>query len=194
MLSDIFIRRPRLAIVISIVITLAGAISILNIPVAQFPDIVPPQVSLNATYPGASAEVVEATVGQVIESQMVGVDNLLYMSSTSSNDGSYALNLSFEVGTDPDIAAVNVQNRLQLAEPLLPEDVTRQGVTVQKQSAGFLLFLTLTSPRRALRQSVSQQLRAHQHRDQIKSIDGSATYCSSGRPTTRCGSGSTANA
>ena len=146
MISDVFIRRPRLAAVISIIITLAGAISLLSIPVAQFPDIVPPQVQLQARYAGASAEVVEATVGQVIESQMVGIDRVLYMSSTSSNDGSYSLNVTFNVGTDPDIAAVNVQNRLQLAEPLLPEEVTRQGITVKKQSSGFLLFLTLTSP------------------------------------------------
>ena len=172
MISDVFISRPRLAAVISIVITLAGAISILRIPVAQFPDIVPPQVELQATYPGASAEVVEATVGQIIESQMVGVDNMLYMSSTSSNDGSYSLNVSFEVGTDPDIAAVNVQNRLQLAEPLLPEDVTRQGVTVRKRSSGFLLFLTLTSPDERFDNLFLNNYARINVLDQIKSVDG----------------------
>ncbi|MCB1884796.1 MAG: multidrug efflux RND transporter permease subunit [Geminicoccaceae bacterium] len=172
MISDVFIRRPRLAAVISIVITLAGAISLLSIPVAQFPDIVPPQVQLQARYPGASAEIVEATVGQVIESQMVGVDGLLYMSSTSGNDGSYSLNLSFNVGTDPDIAAVNVQNRLQLAEPLLPEVVTRQGVTVKKQSSGFLLFLTLTSPDGRFDNLFLNNYARINILDQIKSVDG----------------------
>ena len=172
MISDVFISRPRLAAVISIVITLAGAISLLRIPVAQFPDIVPPQVSLQASYPGASAEVVEATVGQVIESQMVGVDRMLYMSSTSSNDGSYSLNVSFEVGTDPDIAAVNVQNRLQLAEPLLPEDVTRQGVTVRKESSGFLLFLVLTSPDERFDNLFLNNYARINILDQIKSVAG----------------------
>ena len=112
MLSSIFVDRPRFAIVIAIVITLAGLIAIRSIPIAQFPDIVPPQVSVTGSYPGASAAVVEATVAQPIEAQVNGVDNMLYMSSTSGSDGSYSLTISFAVGTDPDINTVNVQNRV----------------------------------------------------------------------------------
>src|SRR5690606_16664248 len=107
MLSSLFVDRPRLAMVISIVITIAGLIAIKVIPVAQFPDIVPPQVQVTASYPGAGASVVEDTVAQPIESQVVGVDNMLYMKSTSGNDGSYTLTVSFAVGTDPDINTVN---------------------------------------------------------------------------------------
>src|SRR3546814_785398 len=130
--SSIFVDRPRLAIVIAVVITLAGIIAISRIPVAQFPDIVPPQVSVTARYPGASASVVEASIAQPIESQMNGVDRMLYMQSTSGNDGSYTLTVTFAVGTDPDINTVNVQNRVSLAEPQVPEDVPRQGIEISK--------------------------------------------------------------
>src|SRR5690242_5161741 len=108
MFSAIFVDRPRLAIVIAIVTSIAGFLSLATIPVAQFPDIVPPQVSVTASYPGASSEVVDATVAQVIESQVIGVDKLIYMKSISGNDGSYSLLASFELGTNPDINTVNV--------------------------------------------------------------------------------------
>ncbi len=146
MISAIFVRRPRLAIVISLVITIAGLISQRVLPVEQFPDIVPPQVSVSATYPGSNAQVVEQSVAQVIEAQVNGVDDMIYMKSTSGNDGTYSLNVTFEVGTNPDLNTVNTQNRTSLAIPMLPEEVQRQGLQVKKQSTSMLQVFTLYSP------------------------------------------------
>ncbi len=147
MISEVFIRRPRLAMVIAIVTVLAGGLALSRIPLAQLPDIVPPQVSVTASYPGASADVVEASVAQPIEAQVNGVDNMLYMQSTSGADGSYQLTVTFRLGTDPDINTVNVQNRVQLAESKLPEEVTRQGLSVKKKSSALLQVIGLTSPK-----------------------------------------------
>lgn len=146
MISSIFIQRPRLASVISIVITVAGLIAISVIPVAQFPEIVPPQVSVQAVYPGANAAAVEASVAQVIESAVNGVDKAIYMKSNSGSDGSYTLTVSFLVGTDPDLNTVNVMNRVNQALSKLPQEVQRLGVTVQKKSASLLQVVTISSP------------------------------------------------
>ena len=145
MISEVFIDRPRLAAVISIVLTLAGLIALTALPIAQYPDIVPPQVTVSATYPGAGADVVETTVAQPIEARVVGVDDMLYMKSTSGADGSYKLTVSFAVGTDPDIATVNVQNRVALATPGLPAEVSATGVSVKKQSSAMLQTIAITS-------------------------------------------------
>ena len=147
MISSVFVDRPRLAMVIAIVTTIAGLISLLGIPVAQYPDIVPPQVSVTTVYPGASAAVVEATVAQPIEAQIVGVDKMIYMKSVSGNDGSYSLTLSFELGTNPDINTVNTNNRVQVALSKLPQDVRTQGVTVKKVSSAMLGVISLYSPK-----------------------------------------------
>jgi hydrophobe/amphiphile efflux-1 (HAE1) family protein len=145
MISAIFVDRPRLAVVIAIVITIAGALALMRIPVAQFPDIVPPQVQVSAIYPGASAAVVEASVAQPIEAQVVGVDKMIYMKSTSGNDGSYTLTVSFVLGSDPDINTNAVNNRVQTALAQLPSEVQLEGLRVQKKSSAILQFITLYS-------------------------------------------------
>ncbi|HEX5213560.1 MAG TPA: multidrug efflux RND transporter permease subunit [Pseudolabrys sp.] len=147
MLSSIFIDRPRLAGVIAIVTTIAGALALYSIPIAQYPDIVPPQVSVTTSYPGASSAVVDATIAQPLEAQIVGVDKMIYMKSVSGNDGSYTLTASFELGTNPDINTVNVNNRVQVALSSLPQDVQRQGVTVKKKSSALLGVIALYSPK-----------------------------------------------
>ena len=145
MFSGFFIGRPKFAFVISIVIVLAGLIAIRSIPVAEFPEIAPPQVQVTASYPGADAQVVQEAVAAPIEAEVNGVDGMLYMSSTSSNGGGYALTITFAVGTDPDLAAVNVQNRVAIAQSRLPQDVVRQGIITRKQSSNMLMVVNLTS-------------------------------------------------
>src|SRR6201990_2349140 len=145
MLSDVFVDRPRLAIVIAVVTTIAGALAFLAMPVAQYPDIVPPQVSVTTFYPGANSAVVDATIAQPIEAQVVGVDKMIYMKSVSGDDGSYSLVVSFELGTDPDINTVNVNNRVQVALSSLPQTVQQQGVTVKKKSSALLGLIAVYS-------------------------------------------------
>jgi hydrophobe/amphiphile efflux-1 (HAE1) family protein len=138
-MAKFFIERPIFAWVLAIILMLAGVLSIINLPVAQYPTIAPPAVAINATYPGADASTVQDTVTQVIEQNMNGLDNLMYMSSTSDASGSVTVSLTFKSGTDPDIAQVQVQNKLQLAMPLLPQEVQQQGISVKKSSSSFLM-------------------------------------------------------
>ncbi len=144
-MAQFFIGRPIFAWVIAIIIMLAGALSITQLPISMYPNIAPPTVTINAFYPGASAKVVEDSVTQVIEQNMKGLDGLLYMASTSSANGGASLSLTFENGTDPDIAQVQVQNKLQLSMPLLPQEVQRQGVNVGKARSGFLMVVGFVS-------------------------------------------------
>jgi len=146
MFVNFFIDRPIFAGVISIVISLAGAVCIQLLPIAQFPEITPPTVQVSATYTGANAEVVEKTVTTPIEEQINGVEGMMYMSSVSANDGTSTITVTFDVGYDLDIAAVDVQNRVSMALPQVPEDVRRYGVTTKKQSPDFVLITTLYSP------------------------------------------------
>ena len=140
-----FIDRPIFAWVLSLLIMLGGVLAITHLPVAQYPTVAPPSIAINANYAGASAETVQDTVTSVIEQQMNGIDNLLYMSSSSSASGQSTVTLYFNSGTDPDIAQVQVQNKLQLAMPNLPQTVQQQGITVVKSTRNFLMFFALSS-------------------------------------------------
>src|SRR6266516_1339757 len=146
MFSHFFIERPIFAAVLSIVITLAGAIAVFNLPLAQYPPITPPSIIVNCTYPGASAQVVAETIAAPIEQQVNGVENMLYMSSQSTNDGSYSLTVTFKPGVNLNFAQVLVQNRINLALPLLPDVVKQAGVTTRKRNPDILLVLGVFSP------------------------------------------------
>ncbi|MDE7153685.1 MAG: efflux RND transporter permease subunit [Muribaculaceae bacterium] len=145
MFSRFFINRPIFAIVIAIAMVMAGLLTLTSLPVAQFPDITPPTVRVSATYPGADAETVAKTIGIPIEEQVNGVENMMYMSSTANSDGTYSLTITFEVGTDLDMAAVKVQNRISMAEASLPSAVKQQGVSVMSESTNTILFIALES-------------------------------------------------
>ncbi|WP_243373794.1 efflux RND transporter permease subunit [Geotalea sp. SG265] len=144
-MSKFFINRPIFAWVIAIMVMLAGLLAIKTLPVSQYPPIAPPQITINAMYPGASAQTVQDTVTQVIEQKLNGIDNLIYMSSTSDSAGAVGINLTFKAGTDPNIAQVQVQNKLQLATPLLPQIVQKQGIQVVKSTKNFLMIVGVTS-------------------------------------------------
>src|SRR5712671_804883 len=145
MLARFFIDRPVLAWVISVVIVLLGGIAAALLPVAEYPEITPPTVRVTANYPGANCQVVADTVAAPIEQQVVGVEGMLYMSSQSSNDGSYALDVTFDLGTDINMAQVLVQNRVAIAQPQLPDVVKATGVVVRKRSPDILLVVNLYS-------------------------------------------------
>ena len=143
MISETFIQRPKFAMVVSVVIVLVGLISIPILPVAEFPNITPPQVQVSASYPGANSQTVLDAVAGPIEQQVNGVEGMLYMQSTSANDGSYSLSITFDSDVDPDQAQINVQNLVSQAEPVLPSEVTRSGVTVRKQSTDMLMMVNV---------------------------------------------------
>ncbi|EMO2970690.1 efflux RND transporter permease subunit [Salmonella enterica] len=171
-MANFFIRRPIFAWVLAIILMMAGALAIMQLPVAQYPTIAPPAVSISATYPGADAQTVQDTVTQVIEQNMNGIDNLMYMSSTSDSAGSVAITLTFQSGTDPDIAQVQVQNKLQLATPLLPQEVQQQGISVEKSSSSFLMVAGFVSDNPNTTQDDISDYVASNIKDSISRLNG----------------------
>ncbi|TSE35556.1 Efflux pump membrane transporter BepE [Tepidimonas fonticaldi] len=174
MSSKFFIERPIFAAVLSIVIVLAGLVALRILPIAQYPEIVPPTVTITATYPGASAETLARTVAAPIEEQLSGVENLLYFNSTSSSNGTVTITATFEVGTDIDKATFNVNNRVQLATPRLPDEVRRNGVVVAKRSENFLLVIALNSPKRTYDELFLSNYATQNILDELKRIQGTA--------------------
>ncbi|KQM36265.1 efflux RND transporter permease subunit [Sphingomonas sp. Leaf10] len=171
-MSRYFIDRPIFAWVIAVVMMLAGAIAIRSLPIAQFPEIAPPAVAITATYPGADAETLERTTTQIIEQQLRGIDNLRYFSSSSSSAGTVTITLTFEQGTDPDIAQVQVQNKLQAATPLLPQEVQRQGIQVTKSAASFLVVVGLVSTDGSHSNNDLSDMVVSQFQDPISRVSG----------------------
>ncbi|HEC9153412.1 TPA: efflux RND transporter permease subunit [Salmonella enterica subsp. enterica serovar Javiana] len=171
-MANFFIRRPIFAWVLAIILMMAGALAIMQLPVAQYPTIAPPAVSISATYPGADAQTVQDTVTQVIEQNMNGIDNLMYMSSTSDSAGSVTITLTFQSGTDPDIAQVQVQNKLQLATPLLPQEVQQQGISVEKSSSSFLMVAGFVSDNPNTTQDDISDYVASNIKDPISRLNG----------------------
>ncbi|EKK8358599.1 efflux RND transporter permease subunit [Salmonella enterica] len=171
-MANFFIRRPIFAWALAIILMMAGALAIMQLPVAQYPTIAPPAVSISATYPGADAQTVQDTVTQVIEQNMNGIDNLMYMSSTSDSAGSVTITLTFQSGTDPDIAQVQVQNKLQLATPLLPQEVQQQGISVEKSSSSFLMVAGFVSDNPNTTQDDISDYVASNIKDSISRLNG----------------------
>ncbi|MBN8894670.1 MAG: multidrug efflux RND transporter permease subunit [Rhodanobacter sp.] len=171
-MPNFFIDRPVFAWVVAILISLGGVLAILNLGVESYPDIAPPSVTVSASYPGASADTTEKTVTQVIEQQLTGIDHLLYFSSSSSASGRASITLTFESGTDPDIAQVQVQNKVALATPRLPSEVTQQGVVVAKANAGFLMVVALQSTNPGIDRDRLNDIVGSQVLDQISRVPG----------------------
>src|SRR6516162_8492022 len=172
MFSRFFIDRPIFASVMSIIIVLAGLLALRSLPVAQYPEIAPPTVEVSAIYPGANAEVVADTVAAPIEQQVNGVEHMLYMSSQCTNDGSYSLTVTFEHGVDLNIAQVLVQNRVSLAQPILPDLVKRRGVTVTKKSPNVLMIINLYSPKHSRDDLYLSNYATIQLKDELSRLQG----------------------
>ena len=171
-LAHFFIDRPIFASVISIILVIAGAVAMLNLPIAQFPEITPPQISVTATYPGASAEVVAQNVAAPIEQQVNGVEKMLYMTSQSNNDGSYTLDVTFEIGTDVNMAQVLVQNRVNLAIPMLPDVVKQAGVTTRKRNPDILQVIGIYSPHGRYDQLYLSNYATIKVADELRRVEG----------------------
>jgi multidrug efflux pump len=171
-MPQFFIDRPIFAWVVAILISLGGTLALLNLGVESYPSVAPPQITVGASYPGASAQTTEQAVTQVIEQQLTGIDNLLYFSSSSSSSGRASITLTFDTGTDPDIAQVQVQNKVALATPRLPTEVVQQGVVVAKANAGFLMVLSLLSENPSIDRQALNDLVASRVLDQIARVPG----------------------
>lgn len=192
--SHFFIDRPIFAMVVSIVITLAGVIAMLALPIAQYPDITPAQVTVTAQYPGASADVVTNNVAAPIEQQVNGADNMIYMNSSSSSTGQMTLNVFFDIGTNPQLAQVDVQNRVNLALPQLPQSVQAQGVQVQKKSSAFMMVIAIYSSSNRYDATYIANYANIYVLDALKRIPGANQAASSAFRITPCASGSSPNA
>ncbi|MGN0848161.1 MAG: efflux RND transporter permease subunit, partial [Victivallaceae bacterium] len=172
MFSKIFIERPRFALVISVVMVLAGIISLNKLPIAEYPEIAPPTLHVSASYPGASAEVIVQTVAMPLEDEINGVEDLLYFSSTSDNSGNYSCSVTFKSGTDTDIAMVNLQNAVKRAEVNLPSDVTKNGIQVRKRGGDILAMFAFISDGTSMNQMELNNYVDSYIKDSISRIDG----------------------
>ena len=190
MISKVFIDRPIFAWVLAIIVMLAGIGAVLSLPVEQYPDIAPPAVNIRTTYPGASADTLESTVTQVIEQQLTGIDGLIYFQATANSAGALTIVATFNKGTNPDIAQVQVQNKVQQAIPRLPQQVQQQGLIVTKSNADFLMVVALYDASDRRRRPTSPTISSRRSRTSSRASPASATIRPSAH-STRCGSGST---
>jgi multidrug efflux pump subunit AcrB len=195
--THFFVDHPIFASVLSILITIVGAVAYFTLPIAQYPDIAPPTIEVRGTYPGASAQTVSDTVATPLEQEINGVENMLYMSSQATGDGQLVLQITFKLGTNLDIAQVLVQNRVAIAEPRLPEEVRRIGVTVRKSSPDLMMVIHLSSPDKSRDLLYISNYATLQIRDVLARLDGvgdvrvfSAPCACSAPETMRCASGS----
>ena len=172
MISKFFIDRPIFAIVISLVISILGLLSLLTLPIAKYPKVTPPQISVSATYVGANSEVIGTTVASVIERQMTGVDGLDYISSSSNDDGRYSMTAQFKTGTNDDMDMVNTQNRISQIQSTLPSEVTQTGVTVQKSTSSTAMVFALVSPSGTYDATFLKNYATQYLMDELKSVSG----------------------